>query len=154
MRTTYSIIALSTGCLFCAGCDLFKEPKKPAAQGAPAVAKEEAPPEMETVKAEVGVGKKGASLRGDGANQIIAGPAVAYFNAKEKIVFTIEVPHALELYNAEHGNYPKSHEEFMEKIVDFNMIKLPLLPEGAKYVYDPESHTLMVERPAKTETPK
>ena len=129
------------------GCDAFKAPPKKVAATPAAAAP--APQQMEQVKAEVGVGKKGASLRGDGANQMIAGPAVAYFNAKEKIVFTIEVPHALELFNAEHGNYPKSHEEFMEKIVDFNMIKLPLLPEGAKYVYDPETHTLMVERPVK-----
>jgi hypothetical protein len=152
MKRNYAAFAVAI-CLV-AGCDAFKAPTKKVVAGAAPVVKEEAAPEMERVKAEVGVGKKGASLRGDGANQIIAGPAVAFFNSKEKIVFTIEVPHALNLFWGEHGNYPKSHEEFMEKIIDFNMIKLPLLPEGAKYVYDPETHTLMVERPAKSAAPQ
>ncbi len=146
---------LTAGALLINGCDLFKEPKKPVAQGAPAAVKEEAPPQMETVKAEVGVGKKGASLRGDGANQLIAGPAVAFFNAKEKIVFEIEIPKNMQIYHAlNDGQYPKTHEEFMEKIIKEYSVKLPELPEGAKYVYDPETHTLMVERPAKSEGPK
>jgi hypothetical protein len=133
------------------GCDLFKEPKpKVAAQP---VVKEQAPPQMEQVKADVGVGQKGSKIRGDGVNQMIAGPAIAYFNAKEKVVFQIQVPHALNLYWGEHGEYPKSHDEFMEKVIQFNMIQLPQLPEGARYLYDVESHTLMVERPAKSEAP-
>lgn len=129
------------------GCDLFKEPKKKVADQPMAPAEPAPPPEMEKVKAEVGVGQKGASLRGDDVNQMIAGPAVAYFNTREKMVFEIQIPHALNLFNAEHGYYPKSHEEFMERIVEFNQIQLPQLPEGARYVYDVESHTLMVERP-------
>ena len=36
----------------------------------------------------------------------------------------------------------------MEKIIKENMIKLPELPEGHKYVYDPMLKTLMVEKPA------
>jgi hypothetical protein len=142
---------LVIGCFLQCGCDAFKDPKAKA-QAAAKPAVEQAPPEMEKVKADVGVGKKGASLRGE--NQLIAGPAVAYFNTREKVVFQIQIPHALDLFNAEHGFYPKSHEEFMEKIVEFNQIKLPQLPDGAKYVYDVDSHTLMVERPAKTETPE
>lgn len=132
-------------CAVC-GCDLFKEPKKKVAD-APVVQQEAAPPQMEQVKADVGVGQKGSKIRGEGMNQMIAGPAIAYFNAKEKVVFQIQVPHALNLYWGEHGEYPKSHDEFMEKVINFNMIQLPALKEGARYVYDVESHTLMVERP-------
>ena len=48
---------------------------------------------------------------------------------------------------ASEGRNPESHEEFMEKIVKFNQIKLPELPPGHKYVYDPATEQLMVERP-------
>ena len=42
-----------------------------------------------------------------------------------------------------------SHEEFMEKIVQANNIRLPELPEGHRYLYDPTTNELMVERPKK-----
>jgi hypothetical protein len=35
----------------------------------------------------------------------------------------------------------------MEKIVKFNNIKLPQLPPGQTYFYDPETNQLMVRRP-------
>lgn len=144
-RMTCLALVAATVC----GCDVFKEPTKKVAD-APAVQQEAAAPQqMEQVKAGVGVGQKGSKIRGEGMNQMIAGPAIAYFNAKEKIVFEIQVPQALNLYWGEHGDYPKSHDEFMEKVINFNNIQLPQLKEGARYVYDVESHTLMVERPAK-----
>ena len=98
------------------------------------------------VKAGVGSGKKGRSL--DQHEGIIVTPAKTLFAAKEKIKFEIEIPHTLQLYKALEGNAPKSHEEFMEKIIKANDIKLPELPEGHKYVYDPMLETLMVEKPA------
>jgi len=55
--------------------------------------------------------------------------------------------HALQLYWGEKGYYPKTHEEFMEKIIKFNQIKLPELEEGDQYIYDPEDHTLKIHRP-------
>lgn len=99
----------------------------------------------ERVKAEKGVGIKGRSL--DQYEGVIVTPAKAYFSARERIAFEIAVPHALNLYKASEGHAPKTHEEFMEKIVEFNQIKLPLLPQGHKYVYDPMTEQLMVERP-------
>lgn len=98
------------------------------------------------VKAGVGSGKKGRSL--DQHEGIIVTPAKTLFAAKEKIKFEIEIPHALNLFKAYEGFAPKSHEEFMEKIIKANMIQLPELPEGHKYVYDPMLETLMVEKPA------
>lgn len=94
-------------------------------------------------KAEKGVGKKG---RGYGGG-IITTPIAAYFSAQERIRFG-QVEHALNLYNAQNGHYPKTHEDFMKDIVQFNQIPLPELPQGHRYVYDPQSHQLMVERPA------
>ena len=104
---------------------------------------------METVKADVGVGNKGRSLdeyKGK-SEAIIAQPAITFFAAKEMIAFKIEVPHAMSFFQANEGRFPKDHEEFMERIIKENNIKLPSLPQGHEYTYDPESHELMVVRP-------
>jgi hypothetical protein len=113
-------------------------PQQPAAS-APAAA------ETERVKAEKGVGIKGRSL--DQYEGALVTPAKAFFSAKERIVFDIQVPEALKLYKASEGEAPKSDAEFMEKIIRANQIKLPQLPPGHKYVYDPATEQLMVERP-------
>jgi hypothetical protein len=96
-------------------------------------------------KAEVGVGEKG---RGYGAGPI-ATPVATYFITRERIAFDIQVPHAMQLFKAMEGRMPKSHEEFMEKIIKANQIQLPKLPEGHRYVYDPKQEQLMVEQPAR-----
>jgi hypothetical protein len=104
------------------------------------------PAQTVQVKAGVGSGKKGRSL--DQHEGIYVTPAKTLFAAKEKIKFEIEIPHALQLFKAYEGFAPKTHEEFMEKIIKANMIELPELPAGHKYVYDPKLETLMVEKPA------
>jgi hypothetical protein len=75
--------------------------------------------------------------------------------AKEKISFEIEVPHALQLYKAlsPDGRGPKTHEEFMTNVIEANRIKLPLLPPEHRYVYNPETEELMVERPKAAQLP-
>ena len=98
------------------------------------------------VKAGKGSGKQGRSL--DEHEGITVTPIKALFSTKEFIAYDIQVKHALDLFEAYEGYAPKSHEEFMEKIIKANMIKLPELPEGHKYVYDPMLKTLMVEKPA------
>jgi hypothetical protein len=102
-------------------------------------------PETERIKAQTGVGIKGRSL--DQYEGIVVTPAKTLFTAKERIAFEIAVPHALSLFNASEGRNPESHEEFMENVITFNQIKLPELPPGHKYVYDPQTNELMVERP-------
>jgi hypothetical protein len=104
-------------------------------------------PETELVEAKKGVGLKGRSL--DQYEGPIVTPAKTYFAAKERIAFEIEVPHALSLYEAANGQAPKTHEEFMTNIIQANRIKLPVLPPGHEYVYDPEQKQLMVKRPKK-----
>ena len=104
-------------------------------------------PASELVKAQPGVGIKGRSL--DEHEGMIVTPAKTLFKVKERIAFDIAVPHALDLYKAEHGEGPKTHDEFMQKIVEFNQIKLPQLPPGHVYEYDPQGEQLMVRRPAK-----
>jgi len=70
----------------------------------------------------------------------------ARFYAEHKLIFT-SIDHALNLYWATEGNYPKTHDEFMEKIIKFNQIQLPELDEGVEYIYDPEDHKLKIYRP-------
>lgn len=136
--------------VFAGGLDDLAAPVNSSPPPPPGAIEDAAPPqepETERVVAGKGVGLKGRSL--DEHEGIYVTPAKTFFTAKEKIQFEIEIPHALALYKALEGNAPKSHEEFMEKIIKANQIKLLELPPGHKYVYDPETEILMVERPKK-----
>ena len=99
-------------------------------------------------KAEVGVGRQG---RGYGRG-LVATPAAAYFAARGRITFDIQIVKAMQLYQTNKGQAPKTHEEFMEEIIKKGLIRLPDLPAGERYVYHPDKvqlpkHTgLMVER--------
>src|SRR5262249_17905448 len=101
----------------------------------------------ETVKAGVGVGQKGRSL--DQYEGALVTPAKAYFAVREKAVFQIQIPQAMQFYQAEAGETPKTHEVFMEQGIAKNSIKLPELPPGHVYQYNPETAELMVVRPKK-----
>ncbi|QDU94776.1 hypothetical protein [Lignipirellula cremea] len=107
-------------------------------------------PEVETelIKAEVGVGEKGRRLNDPDVVQAIAAPAKALFSSKERLVFDVQIPHALNLYRATNDDkVPATHEAFMEEIVKFNQIPLPELPPGHTYLWDPDKQELMVKRP-------
>lgn len=100
----------------------------------------------ESVKAGVGVGAQGRSLDNEtGVGKMISAPVSVYFTVKEKVAFEIQLPQAVSLFQASEGRLPKSHEEYMEKIIKANMIKLPQLPEGQVYRYKPELGELWVE---------
>jgi len=131
------------------GCKPEQEVQKDLAaqKQAQADAAAAAEPPRVAQKAGVGVGSKGRSLDGGSENNpatIISGPAAAYFRTKEKIVFEIQVPQAMNLYMAEKGRNPRNHEEFMRDIVEFNRIPLPKLPTGMVYRYDSEKAELWV----------
>ena len=128
-------------CVMIAGCEPM-----PTATNAPPPA---AQTPTESVKAQVGVGIKGRSLDGEtGIGKMISAPAATLFNVKEKVVFEIQLPQALNLFRASEGRLPKSHEEFMEKIVKANQIKLPELPVGMVYRFNTELGELWVDPPA------
>ena len=61
----------------------------------------------------------------------------ANFYARHQMVIN-SITEALALYNAEHGDWPKSHEEFMDKIIKFNNIQLPKLDDPVEYIFVPE----------------
>ena len=48
------------------------------------------------------------------------------------------VQRALQFFQAEHGRFPKDHEEFMTQIIEKNNIQLPVLPGERRYQYDVE----------------
>lgn len=100
----------------------------------------------ETVKAEAGVALQGRSL--DEHEGLLVTPAKAYFAVREKAVFQIQIPHAIQLYKAENP-IPLTFDEFKQNILDPNKIKLPQLPPGHSYEWDPEQEQLMVKRPVK-----
>ncbi len=83
------------------------------------------------MKAEAGVGKQGQSLKNEaGVGRMVAQPAITLFAVKQRVVFEIQIPQAMQLYQAEKGNPPKTHEEFMTRIIQANNIKLPELPKA------------------------
>ena len=120
------------------------ETPAPAPPEVPVAVPEPAAPPVQK-PADVGVGKRGHNM-GQG---IIATPVAAYFAAKEQVAFRVEVPQAMNLYKATNGRAPQSDEEFMKEIIQANNIKLPELPAGHKYFYDPATEQLMVEAPGK-----
>jgi hypothetical protein len=99
------------------------------------------------VEAKAGVGSQGQSLKN--ATGVLVEAAKAYFNVRQRAVFEIEIPKNMQLFEATEGRKPNSHEEFMQKIITANGVKLPNLPANHRYVYDPQQGELMVEKPAR-----
>lgn len=112
----------------------------------PPVVQEEVLPPMEAQKAAVGVGKSSRRLSdGSTVEQMASYQAQAYFSAKERIAFDIQLVQAEKLFEAMEGRKPETHEEYMDKIVRANAIQLPKLPENMRYQYLPEKGELWVE---------
>ncbi len=119
-------------------------PKSPTPPGSEAPIPYEAPSTQNMIreKAEVGMGAKGHYKPG-----MITTPLATFWRAQEAAAYKIQVPQALNLYKGMHGHFPKTQEEFVREILDPNKIKLPDLPAGHLYVYDPDTGELQVARP-------
>jgi hypothetical protein len=119
---------------------------KPAAPVAsPAVPGPAAPtPDVVREKAAVGMGERG---RGYGEG-FVATPVKALWRVTEQMAIN-QIEHDMQLYKASSpdGRGPRTQEEFMEKIIKAGGIRLPPLPPGQRYVYDPATELLMVEQP-------
>ena len=104
-------------------------------------------PNLERLKAGKGVGAKGRSL--DEYEGVYVTPAKALFSAKERIFYEIEFKKNYQLYNATTEDIPKDFEDLKAKVLDpYGLTaKMPALPEGHKYVWDPTIQELLVERP-------
>jgi hypothetical protein len=79
------------------------------------------------------------------ATDPITAPVSAYGPMMERISM-IEITSALNLFHAENERYPKDLDEFMEKIIKPNNIRLPVLPYKGRYEYNVEKHELMIVR--------
>lgn len=118
---------------------------EPATTATPEV---ESPPEEPSV---VGIEdfEKGKRLR-ESKYQTSRALAVR-FTAEQRYIM-MNKDYALKLYQAEHGEFPKTHEEFMEKIIKSNQLQLPELEVGYEYLYKPEDpmnlYKVPVEQPA------
>lgn len=100
------------------------------------------------VVAEAGVGKQGQSLQNEqGIGAMIVQPARSLFAVKQRLVFEVQIPKAMQSFEAIEGRKPRTHDEYMNKIIKANLIKLPELPAGQSYVYDPDLGELMVHKP-------
>lgn len=78
--------------------------------------------------------QRGAALEGGGyASTVLRGGIAA-----EQKLGLAQVTHALTLFNGLESRWPKDHAEFMEKVIEFNQIKLEPLKEPYEYLYDPE----------------
>ena len=113
--------------------DNQKTPEKTTTEVKPSTVRE---------KAAVGMGEKGRGYGGD----MITMPVKTMWTAREKIVLD-HIRHALDLHKTSEGHAPKTHQEFMDRIIKENHLQLPTLPAGHRYVYDPDTDELMVERP-------
>jgi len=56
----------------------------------------------------------------------------------------MNIEHALDLYQAETGHFPKDYNEFMDVIIKANNIALPKLPYYQEYGYDEKAHKLLI----------
>ncbi len=132
--------------VFAGGLDDLAAPANasPAPALAPAPAED---PNTEIVKAGKGVGAKGRSL--DPHEGIIVTPVKAYFAARERIFFEAEFPKNYQIYNAMTDDIPKDFEDLKAKVLDpYGLTKkLPPLPQGHTYVWNPETQELGVKRP-------
>ena len=115
----------------------------PVIPGLPAPGAAPLQPNLVQEKAQAGVTGKGQY----GGPGIVTTPISTYFQAKERIIFEIQIPGAMNLYAAEKGYKPKTQDDFMRDIIQANQIRLPELPAGHRYVYDPQKGELMVEHP-------
>lgn len=96
-------------------------------------------------KADVGATGKGEyGVTSEEPMSIVTVPVSTYFKAQEMAVFRMQIPSAMNLFQASEGRYPNSEEEFMTKIIKANQIVLPKLPEGDVYFYDVQARELKI----------
>lgn len=130
-------LCLALMSLLTLGCqpsvELPDEPSKPAASSESTTAGETETP-MERVKADKPVNQ-------DPGAGYLGGVASGYRHAREQIE-DLPVKQAIQFFWASEGRYPKSHEEFMEKVIRANQMQLPAIEEGYRYEYNPEDHVL------------
>ena len=155
-------IALGLGlALALAGCDQPTGSSRPRSKVAPPaeVAEQPAPePTPAPVAPRPILGEKTQDIR-DMTKEQKAGGVVTQprITAKDPITLQgnayvsiigqnsiLNIKHAIDLYQATNGEYPKTTEEFMTNIIKANNIALPKLPFYQEYGYDAANHKLVI----------
>lgn len=142
-----SAAALAMSAALMAGCGQYEPAKTAAPPASPQPVATQPPAAVaataeKTVKpAAVGMGEKGR----DYPLGPVSTPVASLWAVKEKLALGL-IEKAMNEFRAVEGRTPKSHEEFMEKIIKANDIRLPTLPPGHRYKYDPAQAQLMVEQ--------
>ncbi|MEO2032815.1 MAG: hypothetical protein ABGZ35_12085 [Planctomycetaceae bacterium] len=77
----------------------------------------------------------------------ITGPLEAYEPLKQRIA-ALSLDHAVNLFRALEGRYPKDYDEFMQRVIKDNKMQLPKPVKGLHYEYDVENHKLLVVKDA------
>ena len=80
----------------------------------------------------------------------ITGALEAFEPTKQRLAI-LEIKQAVDIFQATEGRYPKDFDEFMQRVVKENNIRLPVLGPGFYYQYDVENHELVVVKGEKPE---
>ena len=78
----------------------------------------------------------------------VTGPLEAYNPLKQRIA-ALSLDHAINMFHALEGRYPKDYDEFMQRVIKENKIQLPEPAKGLCYEYDVENHKLLIVKEAK-----
>ena len=150
--TAARILALGALATLVVGCEAPEMPRSsgPPAKSADADKAEEpkldpagaSPTTSEPVEFTADSPQKGR--RSAAAGGYLGAVGHARFWAEHELI-RLNIQKALDLFNAQRGRYPESHEEFMQEIIRYNQIQLPVLPDGEEYIYNTEEHKLMVQ---------
>lgn len=74
----------------------------------------------------------------------------AYVFSMDRLI-EAQIRKGMDLYKASNGHYPKTHEEYMQKIIADGLIELPELESGYEYWYNPEEPFQIYQRSVGTD---
>jgi hypothetical protein len=143
-RSSHALVQAVSACLLvlAAGCG-DDQPEKPKLKARATIGKYTQ--EVRNLKPELAKG--GETTDGKiHAKDYLTLQADAYRTTVGNIA-KMAVKHSIDLYEAEHGEKPKTYEEFMEVIIKKGKpdgLQLPMLPYYQEYGYDPDTKELVV----------
>jgi hypothetical protein len=151
-------LGFGLGLIFVSGCDQPSGTTRARPRSKPVAVVDEPAPQPAPVAPRPILGEKTQDIRDMKKEEQAGGVATPpRITAKDPIRLTgnayvsivgqasiLNIQHALDLYQAETGEFPKTTEEFMEKIIKANNIALPKLPFYQEYGYDAANHKLVV----------
>jgi hypothetical protein len=159
-------LGFGLGLAFVSGCDQPTGPSRPRSRTTPVAVADEpappveqpAPPKPAPVAPRPILGERTQDVRDmkkeQQAGGVVKAPRIV---AKDPILLTgnayvsivsrtaqLQIQKTLDLYHATNGEYPKTTEEFMEKIIKEGQVSLTKLPFYQEYGYDPATHSLVI----------